>query len=145
MKLKLNLGCGQYRLPGFINLDKIDGWTWESGLPFKDESIDAITESHSFMYIKDSDWPFVFSELKRVLKPSGILRITEDATDNPLSLWYNGHPEAIALTSYDKIAGYLGDGFEVWKTLFNISVDPTLLQNWHGGEPKVFFLEARKL
>jgi ubiquinone/menaquinone biosynthesis C-methylase UbiE len=143
--MKLNLGCGSSKLNGFINLDKNIGWTWESGIPYKNETIEAITESHSIMYVNDKDWPFIFNEIKRVLIPGGIIRITEDATDNPESKWFGGHPTAISLTSFKKISDYLFD-FNVFKVAYDFSYfkDKSLLQDLHGGEPKVFFLEAIK-
>jgi predicted SAM-dependent methyltransferase len=143
--MKLNLGCGSMALNGFENLDKNTGWTWESGLSYKDNSIEAITESHSLMYVYDKDWPFVFNEMKRVLMIGGVIRITEDATDNPQSKWFGGHPTAVALTSFKKISDYLS-GFNIFKVDSNFSYfkDKSLLQDYHNGEPKVFFLEAIK-
>ena len=88
---RLNLGYGEHRLRGFVNLDKTDGWTFESGLKnFAAASVAGITISHALMYVHEKDIPFVISELHRVLVPGGILRITEDDTQNPESLAFGG-------------------------------------------------------
>lgn len=148
-QIKLNLGCGKEPLEGFHNLDKKNGWLWESGLPmYKDNSVDAITISHTLMYVEDKYMPTIFEELIRVLKPGGVVRVTEDSTDDPLSERYNGHPECVSLTSAAKTMSLMFmAGF---KKAFKLKADSTLwedkslCQNYHGGEPKVFFVEGVK-
>lgn len=145
--LKLNLGCGAHRLDGFVNLDKDTGWTFESGLPYEDESVDAVTVSHALMYVALRDWPVVFSEITRVLKPGGVVRVTEDSTADPKSERFGGHPDARTLTDapiivdYMELAGLEARGVRADETSFR---DDSLIQNWHGGEPKVFHVEGAK-
>jgi SAM-dependent methyltransferase len=145
--MKLNLGCGKYVLEGFDNLDKLNGWTFESGLPYQDESVEAITISHALMYVGDENWAFVFNELYRVLKRGGIVRVTEDATDDKRSERFGGIEEAKALTSFMKVADAFDVRFRVFRMDENTTYfrDLSLLQNWHGGTPKVFFIEAIKI
>ncbi len=145
--LKLNLGCGNHPLDGFVNLDKKTGWLWENGLKaYPDGTVDAITVSHTLMYVRVENWPFIFSELYRVLKQGGVLRITEDETEDPKSRWYGGHPEAVSLTSpainrrFMERAGF---------TVFDVTPDESkfsdtsLIQQWHN-EVTVFFIEGVK-
>jgi ubiquinone/menaquinone biosynthesis C-methylase UbiE len=136
MKLKLNLGAGSHPLEGFENLDK--PWTYESGLPYKDENVEAITISHSLMYVAEKNYPFVFKEFYRVLKPNGRLRITEDDTENPKSERYGGYFDAVSLTSKKMIDNY-AKGF---KEVDN--KDKSLIQEFHGKPPKVFQVEYEK-
>lgn len=92
--MKLNLGCGPYLLPGFRNMDPlVDGWTFQEGLPFPDGSVESITASHAFHVLREEEVLPAFRDCYRVLQPGGILRITDDDTENPASkrhrqLWH---------------------------------------------------------
>jgi ubiquinone/menaquinone biosynthesis C-methylase UbiE len=147
--LRLNLGCGAHPIKGYINLDKIYDWEFEDGLPsFDDGSAEVITISHSLMYVEEEDYPMVFAEFARVLKEGGILRITEDSTDDKKSERYGGYKDAVTLTSMFKIAKYLGAaGFAAIPVSFDKTnfYDHSPLQAHHGREPKVFFIEGIKL
>ena len=94
--MNLNLGCGKFPLKGCINLDLredlsaifekeepktyiiLDGWDWRGKIPFLENSIKGVTESHSLMYLKAEEYETSFKEVYRVLIPNGIFRITED-------------------------------------------------------------------
>lgn len=144
--MKLNLGCGDYILPGFINLDKLTGWSYESGLPYENESVEAITISHSLMMVEDEYWPTIFDEIHRVLQPGGIVRITEDSTGDKRSKRYGGYRTAKSLTTPEKVSSYLGSRFDVFNVVFDETKykDSSLIQSNHGKPPKVFFIEGRK-
>ena len=147
--MKLNLASGVHPLDGFANLDPtIDGWTFESGLgDYPGGSVEGITISHALMYVALEDWPFVFSEFARVLEPGGVIRITEDATDDRRSPRYGGFDDAVTLTSsvlvrvYLESAGLHGHTCAPWFTHFK---DGSLIQRWHGEPPKVFHVEGIK-
>ena len=142
---KLNLGCGQFEIPGFINLDASNGWRYEDGLKYPDNTVRGITISHSLMYVHDEDWPFVFSELARVLTKDGVIRITEDSTTDPRSERYGGHFDAVSMTTPEKVKEHMeGAGLRFLEvdektTYFE---DASLIQNLHGGIPKAFFCEG---
>lgn len=147
--MKLNLGSGPNPLDGFVNLDKNDGWRFEDGLgDYPDGSVEAITISHALMYVALEDWSDAFAEFFRVLEPGGVIRITEDATDNPDSERYGGFPGATTLTNSRLAACHLEDaGFMRWMWLGaceSLFRDSSLCQDLHGGEPKVFFIEGVK-
>ena len=145
MAYKLNLGCGDKKLDGFKNLDK--PWTFEKGLPYKSGRIEAITISHALMYVREDDYPEVFAEFHRVLRPGGIVRITEDCTDDPKSERFGGYPGATTLTTLEKMKKYLlGAGFSVRRVSKDTTFfkDQSLLQKIHGDEPRVFFIEGIK-
>lgn len=89
MKL-LHLGCSDDIRPGFDNLDPIiNGWTFQSGLPYADDSVDGITISHALMYVPELEWYPVLTEFHRVLHKFGVVRITEDDCESPHSGRYN--------------------------------------------------------
>lgn len=146
---KLNLGCGQYKLDGFKNLDKTTGWEFETGMDvIETESIDAITISHALMYVPIDCWTHVFNQFGRILKRKGVIRITEDSTDDSKSERYGGYNDCVTLTSRNMVRQYLeARGFYSVNVPANFSVykDNSLMQDYHGGEPKCFFIEGIKL
>lgn len=146
---KLNLGCGPHLLDGFDNLDAANGWRFEDGLgDYADGSVAGITISHSLMYVPASKWATTFKELARVLEPAGIVRITEDDTENEASERFGGWHDAVTLTSPQLVKSHLRKAklviMEVDSTT-SMFEDGSLIQAWHGAPPKVFFCEGRKL
>ena len=144
---RLNLACGPHELEGFDNLNP-PAWRFEEGLGYPDGSVEGISVSHGTMYVALTDWPYVFSEFARVLEPGGIVRITEDATDDPESERFGGWHDAVTLTSKKLVAKHLRAagltvvrGIDADSTAFT---DRSLIQAWHGPEPKVFHVEGRK-
>jgi len=79
---RLNLGCGENILEGYVNLDRVPHPGVdvvrdfvEQGLPFDDESFDEILAAYSLEDVPAERRVDVFRELWRVLKPGGLLRI----------------------------------------------------------------------
>lgn len=153
---RLNLGCGDptnaswHPMPGFVNLDKSLGWSFEDGLgEFIDGTVDGITVSHSLMYVLPEDWPEVMREFARVLRPGGVVRITEDDTEHPGSRTYGkgwqGSQPAKILTGPAMVRRYLeGAGFTVHDVDERTThyTDGSLMQAQHGPRPDVFFIEG---
>lgn len=153
--MKLNLGSGPNPLDGFENLDPnpdylIDDratWSFEQSLPYPDASIEGISISHALMYVALIDWPAAFNEIARVLQPGGIVRITEDATDDPESERYGGWSDAVTLTSLELVRSHLrqvGLRTRAYTSSTSGFADLSLCQAWHGEAPKVFWIEGRK-
>ena len=77
--MKLNIGCGNYHIEGYTDIDKEPSVRpdilrdIEKGLPFSDETIEEIFTSHTLEHI--NDLIFVLNEFHRVLKPGGLLHI----------------------------------------------------------------------
>lgn len=90
---KLNLGCNIWFLPqseGWINID-IDAnlnpdmvLDVTQPLPFEDNSIDEIYSGHNQEHVYFQDNNTILSELKRVLKPNGVITITIPDTERGL-------------------------------------------------------------
>lgn len=158
LPLRLNLGCGTpgtaswHPIPGFVNLDKGLGWYFEDGLgEFPDHSVAAITISHALMYVELDKWPAIFSEFARVLAEDGVIRITEDVTDDPESSRYGGwrgSEPAVTLTHVEMVKAHLARAglLPVDVTINTTGYrDRSLMQAQHGTPPHVFFVEGKKL
>lgn len=78
---RLNWGCGPTGEPGWINSDLKQGPNIDisadirDGLPIPDACLDYIVSIHALSMIPLPDVPAVLSELRRMLKPSGTLRL----------------------------------------------------------------------
>ena len=76
---RLNLGCGDMIIPGFINCDLYDEHADVKcdviNLPFEDNSIDEIYASHIIEHFDFQQAFDVLKEWKRVLKTDGVLTV----------------------------------------------------------------------
>lgn len=78
--MKLNYGCGETKLEGFINID-LEPTTKpdlicdlrKEGLPYEKNSVETIYCIHNIEHIEYHFWPHVLYEFHRVLKPQGEL------------------------------------------------------------------------
>lgn len=86
----LHLGCNGDLRPGCLNLDKRqNGWEFETDLyPFPDQSVMGITISHAIQCVRHGKLREVFKQFARILHPDGLLRITDDETNDPASSRY---------------------------------------------------------
>jgi predicted SAM-dependent methyltransferase len=82
--IKLNIGCGTDYKEGWINIDnnsddnieKLDlNWDLRNPLPFEDNSVDFIFNEHFFEHLTVEEAQPIMKDLKRVLKPGGVMRI----------------------------------------------------------------------
>jgi predicted SAM-dependent methyltransferase len=78
---RLNFGCAFENHDGWVGSDKIDYGQEQvgdvlEGLPFADFHFNIIAAHHSLQMIRFDDLPRALSELRRVLKVGGVLRIS---------------------------------------------------------------------
>ena len=78
---RLNWGCGGHTLPGWINSDQKEGDGIDlscdiaRGLPLETGSIDYAVSIHALPEVPYTELVPVLRELRRVIKPGGILRL----------------------------------------------------------------------
>jgi predicted SAM-dependent methyltransferase len=78
---RLNWGCGEHPEPGWTNSDVKHGpgidvsCDIRSGLPVDDDTFDYIVSIHALPMIPYPDVVPVLAELRRCLKPGGVLRL----------------------------------------------------------------------
>jgi predicted SAM-dependent methyltransferase len=77
----LDLGCGHFPHPGFVNLDwmwnrRIDiCWDLGRGIPLPDASLRGIFSEHCIEHLPLETGDLVLAECHRVLRPGGTLRV----------------------------------------------------------------------
>ena len=78
---RMNWGSGEWADPGWINSDLKDGpgvdiaCDIRDGLPLETSSLDYIVSHHALVEIPMSEIVPVLKELRRVLKPGGVIRL----------------------------------------------------------------------
>jgi len=74
--LKIEIGCGNTKQPGFIGIDVRDCgqeiiWDVRGGIPLPDESVSEIYSSHVLEHFDNEELKALFKEFVRVLEPGG--------------------------------------------------------------------------
>jgi predicted SAM-dependent methyltransferase len=84
----LNVACGSRYHESWINIDfhadadRVAKVNILGGLPFDINSIDVVYTSHFLEHLSPSQAKFVLSEIRRVLKPNGIIRVVVPDLEN---------------------------------------------------------------
>jgi predicted SAM-dependent methyltransferase len=79
--LRLNLGCGEVRLEGFVNVDALDGPAVDAvanlaePLPFEDAAAELVYASHVLEHFPTDEVPARLADWRRVLAPGGLLLV----------------------------------------------------------------------
>ena len=73
--VKLNLGCGDKKLSGYTNIDRVGEADLTCDLevfpwPFADQSVDEVLAEHFLEHV--SDYEKTIGEIHRILKPGGL-------------------------------------------------------------------------
>lgn len=78
---KVNIGCGKRHDKSWINIDfsssspDIIQYDLNKGIPFEDNSVDVVYNSHVLEHFSNKQGNFLLSECYRVLKKGGIIRV----------------------------------------------------------------------
>jgi SAM-dependent methyltransferase len=103
--MRLNLGCGQNKLDGFVNVDRqgaanpdvqhdLECFPW----PFADQSVDEVLMSHVLEHLGRDPQVFIgiFRELYRVCKGGALIRI---AVPHPRHDYFLGDPTHVRVVT----------------------------------------------
>jgi len=95
---RLNWGCGPRPEPGWINADRILAPGIEvvrdirDGLPLRDGSIDYVTSIHALQDLPYLDVVPALQELRRVLRPGGVLRLALPDLERAIAAYLRNDP-----------------------------------------------------
>jgi predicted SAM-dependent methyltransferase len=104
---RLNWGCGGRGEPGWINSDIKSGPRVEHccdirhGLPLEEGSVDYAVSVHALQEIPFADVVPVLSELRRVLKPGGVLRLVLPDLEKGIRAYQRGDREYFLVPDED--------------------------------------------
>jgi SAM-dependent methyltransferase len=104
---RLNWGCGDCGEPGWINSDLKEGpgvdlsCDIRDGLPVDADSLDYVVSIHALPMIAHDDLVPVLQELKRVLKPGGVLRLGLPDLDRGIRAYVRGDRSYFAVPDDD--------------------------------------------
>ncbi len=92
---RLNVGCGEYPLPYWMNLDAdpraiADHYATVPPLPFEDEALDEIYAGHFLEHLTPDEARAFLAECRRCLTHGGQLGIVVPDTREVLTRWLNG-------------------------------------------------------
>jgi SAM-dependent methyltransferase len=104
---RLNWGCGKHPEPGWINSDRKSGVGIDiscdirDGLPLKDCSMDCVVSIHALPEVPYCDLVTTLTELRRVLKPGGVLRLGLPNLLNAVNAYQQGDCTYFAVPDED--------------------------------------------
>ncbi len=130
--IRLNLGCGEDRRDGFINVDahvptadlQMDVFNLELG----DATVDEIFSSHMLEHLGKFEVPSALKEWHRVLKPEGVLRLNLPDLEWVTEQWLNTPEKARWGWRLDTLYGLQTHPGEFHKTGFTADRIEALLR-----------------
>jgi len=93
--MKIHLGCGLRRLPGFVHVDPDEATQPDhigsaKHVPLDDDSADLIYFAHGLEHVPKADVPAAVAEFRRVLRPGGTLRLSVPDFAVLVELYFDG-------------------------------------------------------
>lgn len=104
---RLQIGSGPVRLPGWLNSDLISGdvhLDLDRRLPLPDTAFRYAFGEHVIEHLSERTGAALLAELRRILRPGGVLRLTTPDLRKILALYEDRNPEI----SRDEYARFLG-------------------------------------
>lgn len=108
---RLHWGCNDKTPAGWINSDikerpGIDlSCDILDGLPLDDESIAYISSQHALQELTITDQEKALRELRRVLKPNGVLRLCLPDLDRSIAAYQSGRREYFKVDDWETLSG----------------------------------------
>ena len=108
---RLHWGCGSITPEGWINSDIEAGPGVDlccdilDGVPLEDSSIDYISSQHALQNLKIYDQVQALKELRRVLKPGGVLRVSLPDLDLAIDAYRSQKRQYFVVYDWKTISG----------------------------------------
>jgi predicted SAM-dependent methyltransferase len=119
---RLLIGAGPHAVPGWLASDLINGAVHldlERGLPLPDASFAYVFGEHVIEHLPERAGAALLVELRRVLRPGGVLRLTTPDLAKIVALYEDRNPE-IAFDAYARhLASLTGKTYDRPAQVFN--------------------------
>src|SRR5262245_28302640 len=115
--IKLNLGGGFRKIPGFQNIDRKLGTEVYPLREWADNSVDEIRASHILEHFPYREIGAVLSDWVRTLKPGGLLRLAVPNFEHIIKVYSNGQRNDPIIQGY--LYGGQSDENDFHKALFD--------------------------
>lgn len=151
----LNFACGSRIHPDWVNIDfspidnRVKKVNLLSTLPFKNDSFDVAYSSHFLEHLHPNKAVQILKEIKRILKPNGIVRIVVPDLQNMVQVYLDTHKK---IESYmqnnmlDSSKKSMGGGYnEAYATLTSqydwlmLEIFDQMVRIQSGGDMKICF------
>lgn len=103
MTMKLNIGCNEWKLDGFVNTDIDPAMNPDllhdatTPFPHEDESMEEIYLGHMLEHVGVQDGYRLLDEVRRMLKKGGFVTVTVPDTEKGIRLYNDGKIEKFLL------------------------------------------------
>jgi len=89
--MKLNLGCGDKKRAGYVNVDNCGDPDFLHDLsvfpwPWADDSVDEVFSEHFLEHVEDYEKTVL--EIHRILKPGGVIWFKVPHCRTPMTIWH---------------------------------------------------------
>lgn len=108
---RVHFGCGAITPAGWMNVDRKRGPGIDvhrdivDGLPFRDDSVDYITSQHALQDLRIFQQVPAMAELRRVLRPGGVLRLGLPDLDRAIDAYRAGRRDYFVAREWEILDG----------------------------------------
>jgi len=144
---RLHWGCGASVAPGWINSDVLEGKSVDvvadirKGLPLESDSFDYIVSHHALIDLGIYEQVPALQELRRVLRPGGVLRLGLPDLDVLIAAYQRGDRDVFLIDDWETISG----NFITHMLWYNITKTPFTFEFAQELLSKAGFREIRRL